>query len=93
MIVRVTNADKIYLNSIKKFSGSKGIIDDILIRYTNLKFIFIYFECVCKVFKKYSVIFRIDKCEFLKKIVEYVGHNLTLTGNVPEKFKFIMIYD
>ena len=50
MIVRVNDADEIYLNGIKIFSASKGIIDDILTWSTNINLILIYFECVCKVF-------------------------------------------
>ena len=37
--------------------------------------------------------FRLDKCEFLKDRVEYIGNDLTLTGNVPAKSKFNIIND
>ena len=52
MTVRATNAYKIYLSGIKIFSDSKGITENILIWYINLKLIMIYFKCVCKVFEK-----------------------------------------
>ena len=90
---RFTDADKIYINGIKYFSGSKRIIDDILTWSTNLDLILICFECVCKVFEKYHVIFRLNKCVLLKDRVEYVGHDLTPTVNVPEKSKFRIIND
>ena len=91
-LITLTAANEIMIGNKLLVSGSKTIIDDILLWCACKKLVMVYFECVCEVFKKYSVIFRIDRCEFLKKIVEYVGHDLTLTGNVPEKFKFIMIY-
>ena len=91
--VRVIDADEIYLNGIKNFSGSKGIIDNILTWSSKLDLILIYFECVCKLFEKYCVSFILDKCEVLKDRVEYVGHNLTPPGNVPEKYNSNMIID
>ena len=93
MTVRVTDADEIYINEIKNKSSSKGIIYNILKWSTNLDLILIYLECVCKVFKKYRVSFRLDKSEFLKDGVEYVGHDLTPTGNFPSKSKFNIIHD
>ena len=91
--VRVTDADEIYLNGMKNVSGGKGTIDSILPWPTNLDLILIYFECVCKLFEKYCVSFILDKCEVLKDRVEYVGHNLTPPGNVPEKYNSNMIID
>ena len=91
MAFRFTDADEIYLNVIKNISVRKGIIDDILTWSINLDFILIYFEYVCKVLKKYRVSFRLDKREFLKDRMEYFGHDLTPTGNVPEKSKLNMI--
>jgi hypothetical protein len=74
-------------------TGSKVIIDDILVWSNNLDLVLLYFECVCCVFRKYRVSFRLDKCEFLKNRVEYVGHDLTPTGNCPAKSKFNLITD
>ena len=64
-------------------TGSKGIIDDILIWSTDPTLVLTYFECVCKIFQKYRVSFRLDKCQFLNERVEYVGHDLTPAGNCP----------
>ena len=64
-------------------------LDKIFTWSTNLDLILIYFECVCKVFEKYRVSFKLEKCEFLKDRVEYAGHNLTPTGNVPSKSMLI----
>ena len=50
--VIVTDTYNIYLNGIKTFSVSKGIIYDILTWSTNIDLILIYFEYVCKVFEK-----------------------------------------
>ena len=93
MTVRATNAYTIYLSGIKIFSDSKGITDNILIWYINLKLIMIYFKCVYKVFEKYCMSFRLNKGELFKDRVEYVGHNLNPTSNVPSKSRFNMIHD
>ena len=93
MTVRVTDVDEIYINSIKNFSGIKVIIDNIFTWSTNFELILIYFKCVRTVFKSYHVSFRFDKCEFPKDLVEYVGHNLTPTGNFQEKSKFNVTND
>ena len=54
------------LNKTKLVSVSRTNIDDILLFCCNLDAILIYLECVCKVFLKYWVIFRLKKWEFLK---------------------------
>ena len=41
-------------------------IDDVLLLCSNVDAILIYPEHVCKVFLKYRVSFRIEKCDFLK---------------------------
>lgn len=89
----VSDTDEITIGGIILYRGSRVIIDDILLWASNLQVILVYFECVCEVFQKYRVSFRLDKCDFLKDRVEYVGHDLTPTGNCPAKSKFKMIDD
>ena len=92
-IVTVTATNEVRLDGLLTQTGSKGIIDDILIWSTHQELVLTYFECVCKIFQKYRVSFRLDKCEFLKDRVEYVGHDLTPAGNCPAMSKFDMIND
>jgi len=82
-IIRITDAIEIFLGEKKVVSGSRTIINDILLFCSNKARILIYLECVCKVFQKYCVSFRLDKCEFLKSGVEYVGVDLMRQGNTP----------
>ena len=91
--IKVSPTNEVTLGSVAVQTGSKGIIDDILIWSTALPLVLTYFECVCKVFQKYRVSFRLDKCEFLQNRVEYVGHDLTPDGNCPAQSKFNMIND
>ena len=63
--------------------GSRIIIADIILLCKNLDSIIIYLEFVRKVFLKDRVRFRLDKCDFLKTLVEYVGHDVTKAGNCP----------
>ena len=85
--------DCITIGGVKISAGTKTIIDDILIWGVNLAAILIYLECVCQVFQKYRVSFRLDKCRFLMDRVEYVGHDLTSIGNCPASSKFDLIKD
>ena len=81
----------VFVDNVKLHSGTKSIIDDILIWSNNLPDIFIYFECVCKVFQKHRVSFRLDKCRFLQERIEFVGHDHIPDGNCPEASKSDMI--
>ena len=83
----------IHLDSDRLYSGTKSIIDDVLIYCSNITCILIYFECVCRVFLKYRVSFRQDKCHFLLDRVEYAGNDLLAHGNCPTQSKFSIIDD
>ena len=58
-----------------------------------MRIVCVYLVCICAVFRKYRVSFRLDKCDFLKPRVEYVGHDVTNDGNCPTSSKFSMIND
>ena len=73
--------------------GKKIIIDNILLWCDIKSYALILFKCVCEVFKKYRVSFRLDKCEFLRPRVEYVRHDILCHGNFLAKSKFNMIDD
>ena len=81
----------IHLDSDKLYSETKTITDDVLIWCSNITCILKYFECMCRIFQKYMVSFRQDKCHFLLDSVEYVGHDLLSNGNSLTQFKFNMI--
>ena len=69
--------------------GSKVIIDDILLWCSNSILLVLYFSCVCEVFLKYRVSFKLSKCKFMTKRVEYVGHDICPDGNCPaQSIKF-----
>ena len=87
------NGKAIFVGTVKLSSGTKSIIDDIMIWATYIPAVLLYLECVCRVFQKYRVSFRLDKCTFLQERVEFVGHDLTADGNFPAASKFDMIRD
>ena len=58
--VHVTDKIDIYIGNSKTYSGSKVILDDVLAYSTNLELVLVYFECICKVFDKYRVRFKLD---------------------------------
>ena len=93
MIITVTATNILMIGNTKLVWGSKTIIDDILLWCAFQDLVLVLFTCVCEVFKKYRVSFRLDKCEFLKERVEYVGHDILRNGNCPAKSKFDLLND
>ena len=87
------SGNDIMVDSVKINLGTKLIIDNVLIWSGSILVILIYFDCMCMVFQKYRVSFRLDKCRFLESRVEFVGHDLTSTGNCPAKAKFDLSND
>ena len=83
----------ITVGDLKFHSRTTSIIYAILIWSNSIPAILIYFECVCKVFQKYRVSFRLDKYKFLENRVEFFGHDLTPDGNCPAASKFDLISD
>ena len=72
-VVVTATTQEIFIGQAKIMSGSRTIIDDILLWCSNIPAILLYFECVCKIFQKHRVSFHLDKCNFLKDRVECVG--------------------
>ena len=73
--------------------SSNSIIDNILMWSMDPMILLSYFKCICKIFVKYCVSFRLDKCEFFLDHLEYVGHDLTPNGNCPATSKFNLLQD
>jgi len=69
-LIVVLETDDITIGGTLLYRGNRVIIDDILLWASNLQLVLLYFECVCEVFQKYRVSFRLDKCDFLKDRVE-----------------------
>ena len=55
--VTVTETDELFIGYKKIISGSRAIINDILLFCSDLRAILLYLEYVCKVFQKYRVRF------------------------------------
>ena len=91
--VPITDSFEIFVGNQKITSGTKKIIDDILIYCRNKFLILLHLECICMIFCKYRVINLLDKYEFLKDKTEHVGHDITSDGNCPAQSKFDMIND
>ena len=86
-----TKTDQIFIRALKLFSGISTIIDDIFLFCRNIDAILLYLECVCRMFQKYRVSFWLDKCDFLKDRIEYVGHGIIAQVNCPAQSKFDLI--
>ena len=80
-VVSQTTAQEIQIDGKSLAYGSKTIIDDILLWCDDKTLILLYFRCVCEVFLKYRVSLRLDKCDFLKLSVEYIGRDILRIDN------------
>ena len=89
--INIYVAQTLILSGKKLIYGSKAIIDDVLLWCDAKSLLILYFEYVCTLFLKYRVSFRLDKCEFMKPRVEYVGPDILNDGNSPVVLKFDMI--
>ena len=67
--INVSSAGNIFIDDTRLTAGSKSIIDDILLWSNFPKLVILYFECVCMIFLKYRVSFKLRKCDFLKERV------------------------
>ena len=70
------------------FCNSKTIIDDILLYSKHIPTLLHYFSCVTQVFTKYRLSFKLSKYDLFLPRVEYVGYDLTASGNCPAQSKF-----
>ena len=59
--VTVTETYEGFIGDKKLISGSRKIINDILLLCSNLIVILVFIKCVYKVFQKYHVRFWLDK--------------------------------
>ena len=85
--IKVTDLLGIWIGGRKITHGTRTIINELLLFCSNLTLILIHLECICILFQKYRVSVLLDKCEFLKGITEYVGHDITSKGNYPAQSK------
>ena len=83
--ISLQGSDTILIGTKSLIWGSKTIIDDILLWCDHKTLLLLYLKCVCEVFQKYRVSFRLDKCEFLNPRIEYVGHDVLTHGNCPAR--------
>ena len=60
--------------------GSKIIIDDILIWASSYRACLLYFDCVCQIFVKHRVSFKLEKCEFFPP----ASHTLATTSPLKD---------
>jgi hypothetical protein len=76
-----------------KHTGDRMIIDNILLFAIRLHSLSNYLEYHVLVIyqNKYRLPLKLNKCDFLKDRVEYVGHGLNSNGNCPSKSRFEMI--
>ena len=85
---RITSSNNVIV------SGSRTIIDGVLMGYNASATQLLLFECVNQVFfLKYRVSMKIAKCKMFSERFEYVGRNILQAGNTTAKSKYNLVKD
>ena len=66
-------------------TGSRVIIDDIMLRSTSISLLLLLLECYLRIYLKYRTTLNLKKCNFLKTRFEFVGHDILPDGNTTAK--------
>ena len=74
-------------------TGSRTIIDDIILWSTARILMLILYECVCRIFLKHRASYNKDKCDFFAQRFEYVGHDILREGNTTARSKYKLVED
>ena len=72
-------------------TGSKVIIDDVLLHSTSVSLLLLLYECYLRVYLKYRQSFRFAKCKFLSERFKFVGHDITPLGNTTARSKYDLL--
>ena len=74
-------------------TGSRVIIDDLLLRSTSLSLLLLLLECYLRIYFKFRTTLKLAKCDFLQNKFEFVGHDILAEGNTTAESKYDMIRD
>ena len=72
-------------------TGSRTIIDDIMLWSNSSLSILLLFECVYRMLVKHSVSLEVKECSFFKDQFDYVGQDSTPIGNTTSKSKYMLV--
>ena len=72
-------------------TGSRTVIDDILLCANCILTALLMFECMSKIFVKYRVSFKIKKCNIFRNRFEYVGRDILTDSNTTVQLKYGMV--
>jgi hypothetical protein len=67
------------------------IIDDVFGFVTSYENSLVLLEVIFTIARRHSLNWKLKKCDFFPKIVEFVGHDLTKEGNLPADSKSTLL--
>ena len=73
-------------------SGSRSIINDVLLWSNSTSILLLLFECLLQVMVKYRVSLKIKKCHIFSDGFEYVGRYLLQAGNTTSRSKYDLVH-
>ena len=73
-------------------SGSRTIIDDVLLWCNSTSVLLLLFECVLQVLVKYRVSLKIEKCHIFSNWFKYVGRDILQTGNTIANSEYKLVH-
>ena len=76
---------------IDRSKNTTMIVDDVFYFGTSEDNMFILLEYICKIARKYNLLWKLKKCEWLPKKFEFVGVDISVDDNMPSASKFGML--
>lgn len=84
---KMKNSDETHI------TGSRVIIDDLLLRSIALALLLLLLEYYLCIYFKFRTTLKLAKCDFLQDKFEFVGHDILAEGNTTAESKYDMIKD
>lgn len=72
-------------------TGSKTIVDDVMLYSNSLRCVIEYFIAVLTVLREHRATINLKKCRFCPEVAEFVGVDVLAEGNAPSKSKFAAV--
>ena len=89
----LTVRQKMKKSEKQHITGSKVIIDDLMLRSTSIALLLLFQGCFLRVHFKYRTTLKLAKCDMLMKQFEFVEHDVLPQGNSTTSSKYDLIND
>ena len=76
---------------LNRSNNTTIIIGDVMYFGISEDNMLILLKCICEISRKYNLSWKLKKCQWFPKKVEFVGVDISVDGNMPAQSKFGML--